>query len=109
MIYVTMPALSLLRSYLTIWLYYWKTGNSTVVILECNGRRDVPDSIKLNGNSDELKNKRLTDAHGAILFAALTKKTFLTNLDISYNDLSNDSAQAIAKFLIVFLNQVSCK
>ena len=66
--------------------------------------RSHPKEFRLNGNHSDRRDNRMTDLHClAILEPMLSSGTFLTFLDLSFNELGNASAVLIAQYLHVIL------
>ncbi|KAJ3382470.1 hypothetical protein HDU84_004254, partial [Entophlyctis sp. JEL0112] len=60
----------------------------------------IPTSLSLAGNKiKELKDKRLHDEYAIVLMHALNNNSFLKMIDLSYNEIGDHGAEAIASFL----------
>ncbi|KAJ3413931.1 C-4 sterol methyl oxidase [Chytridiales sp. JEL 0842] len=61
----------------------------------------IPHAFALNGNKDELRTRRLKDTHVDLILKPLTgsSTSFLRELDLSYNEITDEGAFRIAAFL----------
>ncbi|KAI9335038.1 hypothetical protein DFJ73DRAFT_34955 [Zopfochytrium polystomum] len=59
----------------------------------------IPDSLSLSGTQDDLRHRRLDDAHVEALSVPLGGVSFLKSIDLSFNEISDAGAARIASFL----------
>ena len=65
--------------------------------------RDVPDSMSLllAGNNHLLTKKRLEDQDALVLFHTLKNNTYVTSLDLRYNNITDMGAELLANLALV--------
>ncbi|KAI8806072.1 hypothetical protein BJ742DRAFT_680474 [Cladochytrium replicatum] len=59
----------------------------------------VPDSFVINGNSSDLRYTRVSDDYLGIILKPMAAITFLRKLDVSFNEIGDAGASALASFL----------
>ena len=58
--------------------------------------------LYLAGNNHHVTKVRLSDTDALLLYKTLRNNTYVTSLDLRYNNLSDEGAKHIAKLIEVF-------